>query len=139
MSDVNRIILSGRLGADPSLKTFETGRQVLSFKLATHGGTRDKPIVDWHSIDYWGKLSDSFSNCLRKGTRVCIEGRIRIRKWIDKTGRPHKQVTIDASNIVLMDSRKTATGDPTPGYVDVTAANDGGCDGGSEPREPIGG
>lgn len=85
---VNKVILVGRLGADPQLKYTPSGRANASFSLATNAVWKDQEgnqqeRTDWHRITAWGKLAEIMGEYLKKGSYVYLEGRIQTRSYED--------------------------------------------------------
>lgn len=88
---VNKVILIGRLGADPELKYMPSGDPVANFNLATNESYRDKDgntqeKTEWHRIVAFKRLAEICGEYLKKGSLVYIEGRIQSRSWEDKNG-----------------------------------------------------
>ena len=92
MSDINRVQICGRLGAEPRIVTFDNGDQLMNLSVATSERWKDKKsgewqeITQWHSVairDPWkiGRLRE-----LRKGDTVYIEGTLVYRKYTNKDG-----------------------------------------------------
>lgn len=104
MFDLNRVILTGRLGGDPVMKTFEDGKQLVYFSLGTRLGLKENHETDWHKITVWGKTGNACTEYLAKGSKVCVEGKIRSKMWTDKEGNKKKAVEINASRVYFLDS-----------------------------------
>lgn len=88
---VNKVILIGRLGADPELKYMPSGDPVANFNLATDESYRDKDgntkeKTEWHRIVAFRRLAEICGEYLKKGKLVYIEGKIQSRSWEDKNG-----------------------------------------------------
>ena len=88
---VNKVILVGRLGADPQLKYTPSGRANASFNLATNAVWKDQEgnqqeKTDWHRITAWGKLAEVMGEWLKKGSYVYVEGRLQTRSYEDTNG-----------------------------------------------------
>lgn len=92
MADLNRVSLLGRLGADPEIRTTQSGEKCANFRIATgekwkdKGTGEEKERTEWHSIVVWGGLAGIAERFLHKGGRVLVEGTLRTRKWQDKEG-----------------------------------------------------
>src|SRR2546430_5737460 len=69
---VNRVILVGRLAADPELSYMPSGSVVSQLRLATNQG--EQP--EFHQLRAWGKLAEFASSYLKKGRLVYVEGRL---------------------------------------------------------------
>ncbi|MFO7889136.1 MAG: single-stranded DNA-binding protein [bacterium] len=88
---VNKVILIGRLGADPELKYTPSGTAVVNFRLATNLVWKDrdgnkKEKTNWHNIVAWRKLAEIIGEWVKKGSRIYIEGRIETRSYEDANG-----------------------------------------------------
>ncbi len=88
---VNKVILVGRLGADPQLKFTPSGRANATFSVATNytwkdqeGNSQEK--ADWHRVVAWGKLAEVMGEWLKKGSYVYLEGRLQTRNYEDSNG-----------------------------------------------------
>jgi single-strand DNA-binding protein len=83
---VNKVVLIGNVGNDLVLKKTESGKSVISFRLATtthwtdEEGTNQKSTT-WHTIVAWGKTAEFCAAALGKGTQVYIEGSLRTRSY----------------------------------------------------------
>jgi single-strand DNA-binding protein len=90
---VNKVILIGRLGADPEARTFPNGGKVVNLRLATSESWKDKASgerkerTEWHTVAIFneglGRIAEQY---LRKGSKVYIEGQLETRKWQDQSG-----------------------------------------------------
>lgn len=105
----NRIILAGRLGADPERFATQSGKDLVKFSLATDGGKKD--TTDWHAVIAFDRLGDTVMEHLRKGSAVIVDGRLSYNAWTDKQGRRQKTATIVASTVRFLDRRGDAQGD----------------------------
>jgi len=107
MSGVNKVILVGRLGGDPEVKTLESGTKVAKFSLATTERYKDKEgnqqeNTEWHNVVLWRGLADVTERYMKKGDQVYIEGRIKSRKWTDKDGVERYFTDIVADNMTML-------------------------------------
>lgn len=94
MSSVNKVILVGRLGADPEVKTFSNGGRIVNLRVATSEKWKDKQSgerkerTEWHQVgisnEALGKIAEQY---LRKGSNVYLSGQIQTRKWQDQNGQ----------------------------------------------------
>lgn len=89
--NLNKVILIGRLTRDPEKKALPSGQSLTSFGMATNryytgkDGQRQEQ-TDFHNIVIFGKLAETASQYLAKGSLTLIEGRIQTRSWQDKNG-----------------------------------------------------
>jgi len=90
---VNKVILVGNLGADPEVRSFQSGGKVCNLRIATSETWKDrntgerKERTEWHSVAIFSEgLAGVAERYLRKGSKVYIEGSLRTRKWQDQSG-----------------------------------------------------
>lgn len=107
MSGVNKVILVGRLGADPEVRTLESGTKVSSIRLATSERYKDRngqqqESTEWHNVVLWRGLADVTEKYLKKGDQVYIEGKIKTRKWTDKDGNDRYSTDIVADEMTML-------------------------------------
>lgn len=107
MSGVNKVILVGRLGADPEVRTLESGTKVSSIRLATSERYKDRngnqqEATEWHNVVLWRGLADITEKYLKKGDQVYIEGKIKTRKWTDKDGNDRYSTDIVADEMTML-------------------------------------
>src|SRR6185312_11715254 len=91
---VNKVILIGNLGADPEIRTLNSGDRVANLRVATSETWRDRGSgerrerTEWHRVvifnDNLVKVAEQY---LRKGSKVYLEGAIQTRKWTDNAGQ----------------------------------------------------
>lgn len=91
---VNKVILIGNLGADPEIRTLNSGDRVANLRVATSETWRDrnsgerKERTEWHRVVIFNdNLVKVAENYLKKGSKVYIEGAIQTRKWQDQSGQ----------------------------------------------------
>ncbi|MCX8021162.1 MAG: single-stranded DNA-binding protein [Syntrophorhabdaceae bacterium] len=106
MSNVNKVILIGRLGADPELRYTTESTPVATFRIATTETWKDKngnkqEKTEWHTIIAWRKLAEIASGYLKKGRLVYVEGRIRTREYDAKDGTKRRVYEIEATDMKL--------------------------------------
>ncbi len=118
MSGVNKVILVGRLGADPEVRYTPGGAAVANFRMATsENWTKDgekQERTEWHKIVAFGKLGEICGEYLAKGKQVYIEGRIQTRSWEDKDGNKRWMTEIVANNMQMLGSPGEGVHAPVP-------------------------
>ncbi|MBL4585874.1 MAG: single-stranded DNA-binding protein [Flavobacteriales bacterium] len=107
MAGVNKVILVGHLGADPEMKTLESGAKLAKFGLATSERYKDKngnqvDTTEWHNVILWRGLADIAERFLKKGSQVYIEGKIKTRSWDDQDGNKKYMTEIIGDNMTLL-------------------------------------
>jgi single-strand DNA-binding protein len=107
MSSLNKVMLIGRLGADPEVRYTNSGSQVTNFTLATNeywtgpDGKREER-TEWHRIVAFGKLAEICGKYLNKGKQVYLGGRIRTRSWEDREGTKRYVTEIVAQEMKML-------------------------------------
>ena len=97
---VNKVLLIGRLGADPEIKQMVNGKSVARLSLATSQSWKDKNTgekkekTEWHRIVVFNEgLVNVVQQYLKKGAQVYIEGQLSTRKWKDEQSGQDKYST----------------------------------------------
>lgn len=117
--NLNKVILVGRLTAEPQLRTTPSGQSVASFSVATNRVWNDKngarqEEVEFHNVVVWGKPAEIASQFMAKGALVMIEGRLRTRSWNDKQGAQRKTTEIICERFQLGPRAGQGGGAPRP-------------------------
>jgi len=106
---VNKVILVGRVGANPEQKKFDWG-SVTSVSLATSESWKDKATgerkekTEWHRLTFRNKLADIAANYLSKGSQIYVEGQIRTRRFTDSAGIEKFSTEIEVRELKMLDS-----------------------------------
>jgi single-strand DNA-binding protein len=88
---INKVILIGRLGADPELRYSLEGKPVVTMRIATNeviirqNGDKETQ-TEWHRIVAFGKLAETCAEYLETGSQIYVEGSLRYRKILDRSG-----------------------------------------------------
>lgn len=103
----NRASITGRLGRDPELRKTPNDVSVCSVSLACDrdyksDGQRE---TDWIDCVFWRQTAEYFCRNFRKGDAVTVDGRLQMRKWIDKDGKNRSALEIHVENVYFA-SRK---------------------------------
>lgn len=105
---VNKVILIGNVGADPTVRFVEK-TQVAEFNLATTerayrtaSGVDVPERTEWHRIVMWDGAAEVAEKYIRKGTKLYIEGKLRTRTWTDRTGISRKTTEIITENFEIL-------------------------------------
>ncbi len=110
MSGVNKVILIGRLGKEPEVRSLDNGVSVANFTMATSETYKDRTTgekresTEWHNIVLWRGLAEVTQKYLHKGDLVYIEGKLRTRSW-EKEGVTRYTTEIVADNMTMLGSR----------------------------------
>lgn len=109
---LNRIILIGRLTADPQLRYTANGNAVTNFTLAVNKsfvGQDGERGADFIDVVVWRKLAEACANHLAKGRLAAVEGRLEIRSYEDQQGVRRKAAEVVADNVRFLDWGKEQT------------------------------
>lgn len=106
----NKVTLIGRLGADPEIVTFETGKILSRFTLATKEDYKDKSgewqnNTQWHNINAWGKTAERVKTGLNKGNEIILDGRIVNQSYETKTGEKRYSTIIEISDFLMISQK----------------------------------
>ncbi len=113
---VNKVVLLGRLGADPEVRYMPSGMAVANLRLATNDGYKDKnsgefvESTEWHRVVLFGRLAEIANEYLKKGSLAYVEGRIRTNKWQDQSGQDRYTVEVVANEMQLIGGSGGAAG-----------------------------
>ena len=108
---VNKVIILGRLGQDPDVRTTASGTQVVNLNVATNelgraddqGNRQD--ITEWHRVVLFGRTAEVAAQYLSKGSQVYIEGRLQTRKWQDQNGQDRYSTEIVGNEMQFIGGR----------------------------------
>lgn len=109
---VNKVILIGNLGDAPEVKYMPNGDAVANFSLATTERWKDKATgenkdaTEWHRIVIYKQLAEIAGKYLKKGSKVYLEGKLKTRKWQDKSGQDRYTTEIVADQMQMLDSKE---------------------------------
>lgn len=109
--DLNKVMLTGHLGADPEMRYTAQGSAVTTFRVASgrawkssDGSQHDD--TEWFRVVAWDKLGEICNQYLTKGTRVYVEGRLQTRKWQDQNGQDRYSTEVIANDMIILSSRQ---------------------------------
>ncbi|OQW90356.1 MAG: single-stranded DNA-binding protein [Beggiatoa sp. IS2] len=118
MSSVNKVILVGRLGADPEIRRAANDLAIANVRIATNSRTKDKAtgewveVTEWHRVVFFDRLAGVVNEYLRKGSQVYIEGRLQTKKWQDKDGVDKWTTEIIGSDMQMLGSKVEGKSEP---------------------------
>ena len=122
---LNKVILQGRLGSDPELRTTPSGVEVATVNIAVDRDRKDangERQTDWVTIVAWRNTAKFLSTYFQKGRMVLVEGRLQMRNYTDRDGNKRTAAEVVADNIYFGDSRRDGEGGgfsysaPAPAY-----------------------
>ena len=103
----NRVQLIGHVGQEPEIKTFDGGKKVANFTLATNEIYKNEKgekveQTEWHRVTAWGKVADIIEKYVTKGKEIAIEGKLTHRSYEDKNGEKRYVTDVVANDILLL-------------------------------------
>ena len=113
---INKVIIVGNLGGDPETRYMPSGSAVTNLTVATNESWKDtqtgeqKDRTEWHKVAMFNRLAEVAAEYLRKGSQVYIEGKLRTRKWQDKSGQDRWTTEIIADEMQMLGGRGGAGG-----------------------------
>lgn len=112
----NKIILGGRLTADPELKTTNSGKSVVTFTVAYNRPQKsgDEAKADFFTVTAWGKTAEFITRFFRKSSSICVVGELWNRSWTDQNGQKRYVTEIVASEAYFVDSKAELPAQPSP-------------------------
>jgi single-strand DNA-binding protein len=113
-SNINRVVMTGNLTADPELRSLPSGTSVCSLRIACNtrrkngstGEWEDKP--NYFNVTVWGAQGENSARYLSKGRPVAIDGRLEWREWETQDGTKRQSVDIIAESVQFLGSREGA-------------------------------
>jgi single-strand DNA-binding protein len=130
-ANINRVVLVGRLTADPELRALPSGTSVCSMRLACNGKRKgedgeyaEKP--NFFAVKVYGPPAESVHRFMARGRRVAVDGRLEWREWETSEGAKRQVVEIVADSVQFLD------GGGAGGRSDGSGEGDGGVEGSSE-------
>lgn len=125
--NLNKVVLGGRLTADPELKQTQSGISACSFSIAInrkYAKEGEQQQTDFIRCKAWRNTAEFISRYFRKGSSICIVGEIQTSSWTDQSGNKVYSTDILVNEAMFVDSKNDAQGaeaaqpsqTPAPGY-----------------------
>ncbi|MFV0421771.1 single-stranded DNA-binding protein [Oleidesulfovibrio sp.] len=117
---LNKVMLIGRLGADPELKYSQSGTPVARLRIATSETYTDREgnrqeTTEWHTVVVFQRQAENCANYLSKGSMVYVEGSLQTRQWQDQQGQNRYTTEIKGQRVQFLDRRGDGAGAPAQG------------------------
>jgi single-strand DNA-binding protein len=106
----NKVQLIGNLGQDPAIVTFDNGKKLAKFSIATSESYTNKHgekvnNTQWHNIVAWNKTAEIIEKYVTKGNRIGLDGKLTSRVYTDNDGVKRYVTEIVCANILMLGSR----------------------------------
>ena len=108
MNNINRVVITGNLTADPELRSTPSGTSVCNLRIACN--TRRKDGEEWvdkpnfFNVTVWGAQGENVARYLSKGRPVAIDGRLEWREWEAQDGSKRQAVDIIADSVQFLNN-----------------------------------
>tara|TARA_R110000824_G_scaffold335513_2_gene522067 strand:+ start:1598 stop:1999 length:402 start_codon:yes stop_codon:yes gene_type:complete len=108
MSDLNVVVVAGRLVSTPKYRETTSGHSVCDVALACNRRKNDE--VDFVEVTFWGKTAETASNHLDKGRFITVTGRLKQERWETEEGQKRSKLSVtgDSFNFVPDGSSKNS-------------------------------
>ncbi len=123
---INRVILMGRLVADPELKTTNTGISVTSFRIAVDRNyvkAGEQRQADFFDIVAWRSSAEFVCRNFSKGSLIAVDGQLQSRQYQTKDGQNRTAIEVVADNVSFTGERRDTSGTYGGGYSQAPRAN----------------
>jgi single-strand DNA-binding protein len=126
---VNKVILLGNVGGDPTIRTTQDGKKIATFSLATSDKWKDKQSgeqrdkTEWHRVVVFSEgLAGIVERYVKKGTKIFVEGSLQTRKWTGNDGveKYTTEIILQGFNnkLEIIENRKDGEGNSSSSSYD---------------------
>lgn len=103
----NKVQLIGHVGSDPEIKSFDGGKKLASFNLATNESYKNEKgekveETQWHKLVAWGKTAEIIEKYAAKGKEIAVEGKLTYRSYDDKNGEKRYVTEVVVNEVLLL-------------------------------------
>jgi single-strand DNA-binding protein len=115
-TNINRVVMTGNLTADPELRSTPSGMSVCSLRIACNTRRKDQSSGEWldkpnyFNVTVWGAQGENAARYLSKGRPVALDGRLEWREWEAQDGTKRQAVDIIADSVQFLGSREDPSG-----------------------------
>ena len=122
--NLNKVVLCGRLTADPELKQTQSGIAVVTFTLAVNRRFQSRTAdqaqaqqADFISVVAWRQTAEFISKYFKKGSALCVTGSLQTRNWQDQQGNKRYSTEVVVDEAMFVDSRNDGSAPTGGGYT----------------------
>ncbi len=108
----NKVQLIGHLGADPEVRTFDSGKRMATMSLATSDVYKDRDgkkvsNTQWHNLVVWGNnVIPVVEKYLKKGSEIAVDGKLTYRTYEDKQGEKKYFTEVVVNDFVMLGKKE---------------------------------
>jgi single-strand DNA-binding protein len=121
VSNINHVVLTGRLTSDPDLRALPSGASVCHLRIAVNGRRRDPDTREWgekpnfFDVVVFGAPAENVARYMHTGRAVAIDGRLDWREWQTRDGRNAQAVSVVAHTVQFLGSPSASGDGPADG------------------------
>ena len=106
----NKVTLIGNLGNHPEVKSFDNNKKLARLSLATNEVYKNQKgervnETTWHNVVAWGPLAEITEKFLKKGSEICVEGKLVNKTWTDKEGHKRYSTEVQIHDLVILGAK----------------------------------
>jgi single-strand DNA-binding protein len=116
---LNVVNLVGRVGADPEVRYFESGKVLCKLTLAVDRRSRNNEKPDWFNLELWGKTAEVAANYVKKGSLIGIQGALKIDTLTNRDGYSYSKPVIRVDRMDLLGSKRDSDSSSMDAYNDT--------------------
>lgn len=117
---INKVILIGYCGQEPSIRSMPDGKAVANFSVATSRRLKDgSDDTEWHRCSAYERVAEIVQQYVHKGSHVYVEGRTKTKKYTTKDGTPRESTEVIVGHIQVLDKRASTPADEQPSLKDL--------------------
>ena len=126
--NINRVVITGNLTADPELRSLPSGTSVCNLRIACNTSRKDSTSGEWvdkpnyFNVTVWAGQGENVARYLSKGSPVAIDGRLEWREWDTQEGGKRQAVEIIADSVQFLGTRNDSTASEEPELVAAGAS-----------------
>ena len=109
--NLNKVIIGGRLTADPELRTTTSGVATTSFSIAVNGVGKNAEPQFFDAVA-WRDKAEFVAKYFKKGSNICITGSLKNRSWTDAQGVKQRRTEIQVDEVMFVDSKADVVDEP---------------------------
>lgn len=125
----NKVIIGGRMTADPELKTTPSGIAVTTFTVAVNrrfgGKNEGEAQADFFNVTAWRQTAEFICKYFKKASSICVMGSLQTRSWVDKDGQKRYATEIVADEAYFVDAKAEMPAIPAAQPVQAPAQTQG--------------
>ncbi len=130
-TNINRVVITGNLTADPELRALPSGSSVCQLRVACNTRRKNNSTGEWEdkpnyfNVTVWGAQGENCARFLSKGRPVAVDGRLEWREWETQEGAKRQAIDIIADSVQFLGSREEASSGGFAGSGSAQASRGG--------------